>query len=143
MEEDSLKLLRECDAGVKMGISSLDEVMESVSDMTLKNILKESKKSHEKLQGRVEEYLNEYQEEGKEPNPMAKAMSWVKTNMKLAVGESDEKVADLITDGCNMGIKSVHRYMNQYSEAKKEIQKLADDLVCEEEHLARDMRGYL
>ena len=123
MEDDSLKLLRECDAGVKMGISSLDEVMESVSDMTLKNILKESKKTHEKLQGRVDEYLNEYQEEGKEPNPMAKAMSWVKTNMKLAVGESDETVADLITDGCNMGIKSVHRYMNQYPAAKKEIQK--------------------
>lgn len=143
MEEDSLKLLKECDAGVKMGISSLDEVMESVSDTELQNILKESKKTHERLKKKVEEYLKKYQEEGKEPAAMAKAMSWMKTNMKLAVGESDEKVADLVTDGCNMGIKSVHRYLNQYPGAHKEIRELAEDLSCAEENLVRDIRKYL
>jgi len=143
MEEDSLKLLKECDAGVKMGISSLDEVEESVSNLTLKGILQESRNEHEVLKMRVEEYLQQYKEEGKEPSAMAKAMSWVKTNMKLAIGESDDKVADLITDGCNMGIKSIHRYLNQYPAAKEEIQKLAHDLVCVEEQLGRKMRNYL
>ena len=143
METDSLKLLRECDAGVKMGISSLDEVMESVSDLELKDILRESRDKHKVLEKRVEEYLKKYREEGKEPAMMAKAMSWAKTNWKLAIGESDNKVADLITDGCNMGIKSLHRYLNQYPAAKKEIRGFAQDLVGVEEELGKKMRNYL
>ncbi len=143
MEADSLKLLKECDAGVKMGISSLDEVIESVSDLELRDILKESRRRHEVLKKRVEEYLKKYREEGKEPPTMAKAMSWIKTNWKLAVGESDDKVADLVTDGCNMGIKSLHRYLNQYPAAKKEIRGLAQDLVVVEEELGKKLRNYL
>lgn len=34
---------------------------------------------------------------------MAKSMSWIKTNMKLIMDELDETIADLMTDGCNMG----------------------------------------
>ena len=29
IEQDTIKLLRECDAGVKMGISSIDDVIQS------------------------------------------------------------------------------------------------------------------
>lgn len=143
METDSLELLKECDAGVKMGISSLDEVIESVSDLELRDILEESRNRHYILKKRVEEYLKKYREEGKEPPTMAKAMSWAKTNWKLAVGESDHKVADLVTDGCNMGIKSLHRYLNQYPAAKKEIRGLAQNLVGIEEELGKRLRNYL
>ncbi len=143
METDSLNLLKECDSGVKMGISSLNEVIESVSDLELKEVLQESRNTHELLKNRVEKYLEKYQEEGKEPPVMAKAMSWAKTNFKLAVGESDEKVADLVTDGCNMGIKSIHRYLNQYPAAKQEIRGLAQDFVIIEEELGRKLRKYL
>lgn len=143
METDSLNLLKECDSGVKMGISSLNEVIESVSDLELKEVLQESRNTHELLKNRVEKYLEKYQEEGKEPPVMAKAMSWAKTNFKLAVGESDEKVADLVTDGCNMGIKSIHRYLNQYPAAKQEIRGLAQDFVIIEEELGRKLKKYL
>lgn len=143
METDSLNLLKECDSGVKMGISSLNEVIESVSDLELKEVLQESRNTHELLKNRVEKYLEKYQEEGKEPPVMAKAMSWAKTNFKLAVGESDEKVADLVTDGCNMVIKSIHRYLNQYPAAKQEIRGLAQDFVIIEEELGRKLKKYL
>ena len=39
IEDDTIKLLRECNAGVKMGISSLDDVMDHVRDQNLKNLL--------------------------------------------------------------------------------------------------------
>ena len=39
MDDDSVKLLRECDAGIKMGISSIDEILEKVSDEKMKQIL--------------------------------------------------------------------------------------------------------
>ena len=46
---------------------------------------------------------SENHDEGKNPNPMAKGMSWIKTNVKLVMDDSDETIADLMTDGCNMG----------------------------------------
>lgn len=143
MDDDSIKLLRECDAGIKMGISSIDEILENVSDKKMKQILQDSKMEHGELEQKIEGYLKECKEPEKEPAAMAKAMSWFKTNMKMAMDESDATVADLITDGCHMGIKSVHRYLNQYPMADGNVRKLAEKLVDSQEKLAKDMRAYL
>ena len=63
MEDDTIKLLRECNAGIKMGISSLDDVMEHVKDSTLENLLKKSKETHCKLGDKTHDYLREYHDE--------------------------------------------------------------------------------
>ena len=143
MDDDSVKLLRECDAGIKMGISSIDEILEKVSDEKLKQTLRDSRQAHEKLEKEIEQELEQCREEEKEPAAMAKAMSWFKTNMKMAMDESDATVADLITDGCHMGIKSVHRYLNQYPAADAGVRRHAEELVELQEKLAKDMRAYL
>ncbi len=143
MEDDSIKLLRECDAGIKMGVSSIDEILENVSDEKMKQILKDSRQEHCKLEKEIEGYLEKYHESEKEPTAMAKAMSWMKTNMKMTMNDSDKTAADLITDGCNMGIKTVYRYLNQYPAAENKIRNLAEKLVGLEEKLAKDMRVYL
>ena len=142
-EQDTVKLLRECDAGTKMGISSIDEVLDCVSDSALKDKLIHSKNEHEALRSDIEKQLSAHREEGKEPNPMAKGMSWVKTNVKMVVNESDATIADLMTDGCNMGVKSLCRYLNQYSTADENAKSCANRLIGMEETLARDIRCYL
>ena len=109
IESDTIKLLRECDAGIKMGVSSLDEVLDYVHDEKLEEALKEYREEHNELQSEILTLLEKYQDDGKEPNPIAKSMSWVKTNAKLVMDESDHTIADLVTDGCNMGVKSLNR----------------------------------
>ena len=74
---------------------------------------------------------------------MAKSMSWMKTEVKLAVNQSDGTIADLITDGCNMGIKSLSRYLNQFKAADEESKDITKRLIKQEEELAVSMRGYL
>ena len=87
--------------------------------------------------------LEKYQDDGKNPNPIAKGMSWMKTNMKLSMEESDATVAELMTDGCNMGVKSLNRYLNQYKAADEVSKDMAKRLINLEEKLAVDIRGYL
>ena len=140
---DTVKLLKECDAGTKMAVSSIDEVLESVKDSELKQLLQESKDHHEKLENDICDLLKEHSAEEKDPSPIAKGMSWMKTNMKMSMDNSDSTVADLITDGCNMGVKSLNRYLNQYKAADKESQKLCGKLVSIEEQLCKDLRKYL
>lgn len=141
--QDTIKLLQECDAGTKMGVSSIDEVLEKVQDDKLKKLLSESKAHHEKLQEDIEHLLRQLGSEEKEPNLMAKGMSWMKTNVKMGMDESDSTVADLLTDGCDMGIKSLYRYMNQYKDAEQEATAVAKRLIDIEAKLETELRKYL
>ena len=143
IEQDTIKLLRECDAGIKMGVSSIDEVMEYVNSKELKEHLNACKDEHEKLGRELQELLDKYKDEGKNPNPIAKGMSWMKTNMKLVMDESDSTIADLMTDGCDMGVKSLSRYLNQYKAADEVSKDICKRLIKLEEKLGIQMREFL
>lgn len=143
IEDDTIKLLRECDAGIKMGVASIDDVLEYVHSEDLKNCLTKCKDEHIKLKDELRALLEEYHDDGKEPNPMAKGMSWMKTNMKLVMKESDGTIADLITDGCNMGVKSLSKYLNKYKAASEKAKDITKKLIKQEEQLATGIRGYL
>lgn len=143
IESDTIKLLRECDAGIKMGVSSLDEVLDYVHDEKLEEALKEYREEHNELQSEILTLLEKYQDDGKEPNPIAKSMSWVKTNAKLVMDESDHTIADLMTDGCNMGVKSLNRYLNQYKAADEKTKSITKKLIRIEEKLTADVQKFL
>lgn len=142
-ETDSVKLLRECDAGAKMAVSSIDEVLEKVSGPGMKQVLQESREHHEKLENEIRSLLAGYGSQEKEPAVMAKSMSWIKTNVKMSMDDSDATVADLITDGCNMGTKSLNRYLNQYRGADHASREICGRLISIEEKLCQKMKTYL
>ena len=143
IEPDTIKLLRECDAGVKMGISSIDDVLEYVSNKRLKDMLTECKNEHSNLESKIKNQLVKYEDDGKEPAAMAKGMSWIKTNVKLAMNDSDNTIADLMTDGCNMGVKSLNKYLNKYAASDEVSKDISKRLINLEEKLAVDIRQFL
>ena len=143
IEQDTIKLLRECDAGIKMGVASIDDVIDHVKNAEFKEKLNACKDRHEALKREVQELLDKYKDDGKDPNPIAKGMSYMKSNMKIKMDESDNTIADLMTDGCNMGVKSLNRYLNQYEAADEVSIDIAKRLINLEEELTIDLRKYL
>ena len=143
IEEDTVKILKECDSGIKMGVESIDEILDYVKDEKMKQLLEDSKDHHSLLRKDLQQLLDKYHDEGKNPNPVAKGMSWLKTNVKLTVNESDETVADLMVDGCNMGVKSLSKYLNQYKAADEKSKNIAKKLIKIEDDLSVSMRSYL
>lgn len=140
---DTVKLLRECDAGIKMGISSIEDVIEDVKNQQFRDVLYECKIKHEMLANEIVNLLDYHDDDGKNPNPMAKSMSWIKTNVKIMADPSDETIADLMTDGCNMGIKSLEKYLNQYQSADDKSKDITKRLIDVEKRLTEDIRQYL
>ncbi|MGN0522036.1 MAG: hypothetical protein ACI4IQ_05300 [Eubacterium sp.] len=140
---DTVKLLKECDYGIKMGISAIEDVVDDVKSNELRMMLRTSKNQHERLKEEIAELLDKHNDDGKEPDLMVKGMSWMKINMKMSVDRSDNTVADLITDGCNMGVKSLSRYLNQYKSADTKSRDIAKRLVTIEDRLATDIRQFL
>ncbi len=141
--EDTIKLLKECNAGVKMGVNAIDQVLDKVTDERLKEILINNKERHQALGSEAHKLLSRDNEDDKEPNPMASGMSWIKTNVMLSMDKNDATIADLITDGCHMGIKSLNRYLNQYTNVADCAVDLTNRIIKAEEDLAEEIKSYL
>ena len=143
INNDTIELLKECNAGIKMGIDSIDDVIDKITDHEFKETLQSCKEEHQRLGSMTHELLEKYCDSGKDPNVMAKSMSWIKTNLMMAIEGSDHTAADLLTDGCNMGVKSLNRYLNKYKAAEEQVKDIAKKLIASEKLLTDDIRQYL
>ena len=143
VNDDTIKLLRECDAGVEMGIKTLDNVIDDVENDELRKILEKSKETHCRLKGDIAKKLSDYGDDGKEPAAMSSFFAKVKSEVKLMSEHPDVSAAELIIDGCNMGIRSIYKYFNKYPAADVDIKRLVDDIVKEEEDLYVKLRKFL
>ncbi len=143
IEQDTIKLLRECDAGIKMGVKSINDVLDRVESTELQQLLHACKDKHDELDKELQKLLGRYEDEGKDPNFIAEKMAKLKTEMMLQMKETDNTIADLMTDGCNMGVKSLCRYLNQYAAADEKSKDITKRLINLEAQLAVDIRKFL
>lgn len=143
IEQDTIRLLRECDAGIQMGVSAIDDVLERVQAPDMYRRLSACKRAHESLKTEINVMLADCHDDGKAPNPLAQGMSWLKTNAAMAMNGSDQTIASLMTDGCNMGVKSLGRYLNQYEAASEDSKDITKRLIGLEQQLSDDLREYL
>ncbi len=143
MNDDTVKLLKECNAGCKSATNSMEQVLPYTDNEALKSLIDEYNAKHIKLGDECHQMLNELKEEEKDPNPMAKAFSWISTEVKLMMNEDSHKIADLMIDGCNMGIRSVSKYINKYKTASIESMNLAKRLVTIEQEFMNKLLIYL
>lgn len=143
IEHDTIELLRECDAGIQMGISAIDEVKDHAKDSKFRTMLDDYQREYANLQNEIQGILHDYRDEGKDPNPLAKGMAWLKTNFTIAMKESDQTISDLLTDGCNMGIKSLNKYLNQYAAADGRAKDFTRRLIELQDRQLKELARYL
>lgn len=143
VEQDTIRLLRECDAGIRMGMDSIANVVEHVESQELRRCLVKCRDAHQQLEAEIRTLLQRYQDKGKAPDPVVKSMAHLKTAAKRGINDSDETIASLMTDGCNMGVKSLSRYLNQYQAADEQSKDIAKRLIALEEQLVVDIRSFL
>lgn len=143
MQEDTRRLLQECNSGCKMAITSMEQIMDYVTDSGLEQVIRESKVRHEKMEAESAKLLEENGEKEKDPTMMASAFSWLTTEMKMLMKREDSEIAKIMMNGCNMGIQSIAEKMNEYQNAAQESRNLAERLVREEEDFMQRLKVYL
>lgn len=143
MEDETICLLKECSSGCKMAIESIDQVLGSATDENLVQVLNKSKEMHQELETRANEQLQKYGKNEEEPGMMVSMMAQLSTHMKLLVKGDAAQIAKIMMDGCNMGIESVSKYLNQYKNANEESRKLAEDIVEASEDFQQDLKQFL
>lgn len=140
---DTIKLLRECNAGIKMGEDAIKQVLPHARNDELKHTLQVCKNTHASLGDETHALLLSHGADTKDPHPVARRMSSMKICASLMAKESDSQIANLMTDGCDMGIKSLTKYLNRYKNAADEAKNIAKRLIASEEYLESKMRPFL
>lgn len=143
MNEDTINLLKECNAGCKSATSSMEQVMEHVKDQKLKELITKYNDKHIKIGDECHDMLNEVNENEKDPNKFAMAMAEMGTGMKLTINDSTKKIAGLLVDGCNMGIKGLSGYLNQYCTADEKSTKLTQKLIKLEKDFMDELLAFV
>ena len=143
MQNDTVSLLKECNSGIKMGVNSIEKVLPYVNDRNLKKNLNACKDEHATLGDETHKMLLKYNASTKDPHPVARVMSSMKTTGKMLVDRTDNTIADVMTDGCNMGVKSLNKYLTRYQKADQRAKNIAQRLIDIEENLTQNLRSYL
>ena len=143
MSKDTLELLKECNAGCKSATNSMEQVQAYVKDSQLRKIIEQYNKEHILIGDECHKILDKAGETEKDPSPMAKTFSWISTEIKMMINDDEKKIADIMVDGCNMGIKALSRYLNEYKEADKESRNLTKKLIRLEQDFMNDLLRYL
>lgn len=143
MDNDTILLLKECDSGLKMAVSSLDEVLDVIKNKEFKEICIASKNKHQALKKEVDQLLKEHHLQEKEPSLLAKGMSWLKMNFKIQMNEDDQTIASLLFEGCSMGIETLYKYLHQYEKASSKVKKVTEKLIEIEKELSQNIQKYL
>lgn len=138
---DTKAVLKECSAGARMAIESIDGMTESVENRELKQIIVDCRRDHESLGAKAEQLLSEMGEDGKNAPPIARAMSWMKVNVKMNGDEPDPGAAAITYDGCAMGIKTLAKCMNKSPNADGGAMDIANRIIkCEQETMVNVRR---
>lgn len=143
ISQDTVELLKECDAGCKMAIDSMEQISKYVSDDKLKTVIQKYNGAHIKMEEDIHRLLNTIGEEDKDPNPIAKASSWIQSEVKMMMNCDAKQAAHILTDGCNMGVKSLCKYKNQYKAAEEKSVQICDRLCDLETKMTYDLREFL
>ncbi len=142
-ENDTVKILRECDSGVKMSVDSLNDAADRADNRELRDMLRESITEHERIGREITDMLQEKNAPGKEPSMIAEAMAKMKIGAKMLVSTGDETTAKLMYDGCTMGVEKLSEYINMYPKAEPKAKNAAEKLIKCEQRLADELRQYL
>lgn len=143
VSQDTVELLKECDAGCKMAIDSMEQISQFVTDDKLKSIITKYNASHIKMEEDIHRMLNNIGAEQKEPNPIAKASAWAQAQIKMMMKGDSKEAASLLTDGCNMGVKSLCEYKNSYKAADDKSISLCENLCDIETSMVKELRDFL
>lgn len=143
MEENTVKLLEEIQLGCFMAENTFDQLEEYELRESLEELLQKYRKKHGEIRKEASELLHQHGEQDKKPGPMAEAMSWITTEMRMMGKNNGAQAAKLMMNGCNMGIQTISEKLNDMPDASKEAQALGRKLIKMEEELMAEMKQFL
>lgn len=141
--QDTIELLLQVNSGCKMAIDSMEQVGKTIDDKLILDIIKKYNEEHIKIEDKSHRLLNSAGVSDQEPSLMAKTFAQMQARIKLLIKDDVHQAASILTDGCNMGIKSLCEYKNSYKAADAKSVELCEKLCDLESRMLEELQPLL
>lgn len=143
MDTSTYEILKECNSGCRMAVNSIEQLAVYRTSRELQDLFSEYKEDYEKMERESIRLSEGKLQEEKFSERAAETFAWISAEIKMMFNDDISKIAEMMIDGANMGIKSITEKLNRYSEAEKESISLAKKFEKTCEKMIQDMKKYL
>ena len=142
-EENNINVLDELHKGCCMGIDAISFVLNKVDGKEFKELLEKQQEKYEGIAEKIEDLYENYSEkEPHETTTMNKAMTWYGVQMNTINDKSTSKLAELLTQGTNMGIIEGRKLLN-HKNVDKKVESLVKKYVNMQEDCIEKLKEFL
>ncbi len=133
-----------CDVyrNAKMGADAIINLLHRVTDKELKTELSVELSRYEDFAAEAKSALGELGESPEEEGMISRLMAKMGITMNTVIDKTSSHIAQMIIEGCVMGITDLQKRLNDGRDYKK-AEALARRLIAFEEDTAERMKAYL
>ncbi|MBR0540769.1 MAG: hypothetical protein IJK26_01025 [Clostridia bacterium] len=126
-----------------MASEAIDMLLPKVENEDLSNELNEEKAEYGKFCDGCIKLLEESGKKPKPQNPLSKLGLWSGIQLNTLTDRSDDKIAEIMIQGNDMGVVDITRLLNEYDNLEEKYKNLAESLVSFEEESTQIMKDFL
>lgn len=142
-EENNINILDELNKGCCMGSDAVKVILEKIEGKEFKKVCEKLLEEYEDLEEKINKTYDKYSdEEPHETNAMDKAMTWYGIQIRTITDSSASKLAEMLTQGLNMGIIEGKKLLN-HKDGDKKVQGLVKDYVDMQEKYVEKIKEFL
>lgn len=143
MKKENLSVMDAIYRNADMGRSSIKNILKKVRNEHLKNELKDQLEYYEESLQSIEKDFAMKNDEPDKLNPLVKAWARVDLEMQTALECDSSKIAELMTQGTNMGIIEIEKACNANENMPHDIATHAKSVIIHEKKYVERLKEYL
>lgn len=140
---ENTEILNEIHKGAKMGMESIGHIADKTEDNDFKKILKSQYNEYKTIYDNSKSLLSQHGNVPEDIPPMQNMMTWFGIEMNTIKDVSNNKLADLLIQGINMGIIKGTELLNHEPNMQKEVKQLVNDYIALQERNLDEMKKWL
>ena len=141
--DQTQKLLQTIVENARMGADACDQLMPKTSDMTLRQELMNERQQYENACRDAEAQLMQLGVHPHPKGPMARAGMWMGMEMNTMMDKSASHIADMLIQGCTMGVVEMTKARNSLPDADAQAQGVASALVTAQQESIERLKVFL
>lgn len=138
-----MRLLRKTDEGTKYATETISIALDYATGSGMRQLLNKYNKEHEALKGELIETIHERGASESDHPTFSAKMAKMHMKMSLGISSSEHRIAEIMINGCHMGIKTLWKEKNRAKGSGKNSVELADRLIGIEERMKDELLPYL
>ena len=142
-EECDEKLLQGVYQTASMFLNAIDALIPKVKDQKMKDTMELERRGVDKIMDDAVRIMRSKKIEPKAPNIFTRAAAWMGVQFNSLINADNRHIAEMMTEGCTMGIYGSIENIYDFQKADTEIKKLCEDLMHILEEYLNSMKYFL